>query len=1043
MYKLALSRPVTTLMFALSLVLFGLYALNKLPKALFPDVDFPVVIVQTIYKGASAEIVESKVTDKIEEAVMAIDGIKSVSSNSAKNVSLVTLLFELEKPLEVALNDVRDKVGAVILDSGIDRPIVQRVNTGSTPVLSLFISTKDGKNARSTPDLMKHTKQILAPLLQRIDGVGNVDIGGYRDRQIRILIDPTRLNKYQLSYTDISSLLSRENLEADGGRLVDPTNETSIVIRANSRLEELENLSLREGLRLGDIAEIQEGLAEERSYSTYRGKSGLVLGIQKISGANEIAIANGVRDLLSQLRDLSPGYDIEIIWDTTKYIHSALSDIQFDLALGACLAVLVVFLFLRNTGSTLVSAISLPLSILGTFFFVYLLGFTLNMLTLLALTLAIGIIIDDAIVVLENIHKKLEGGLAPLDAAKKGVGEIGFAILAISAMLLAVFIPIGTMRGIAGKFFASFGLSVALAVVISYVVVVTVIPLLSSLFIKKGESRFYLLTRPFFERLDKAYVDLLSFILRDWKSRLVALAIVFGIFVLSLVVASGLGSEFLLKEDRSQFQITLKAKPGISIDSMKQKASLISSYIESDSMVDFVSLEVGPGELKQPFLASLYVALKPLDERKSEGKQGDQFVILQRILDSIKALPEASGLDIFGSEVPLFGGGRDNTAIQLAIFSPLDSVTKASVDSLEKFLFSHPSLKGRISDFHLSTSESLPALILKPIRRNLVQFGLSSNDIAQALALAFSGEMQISYYKEEGKEYAITMRAMDSRRISIEDLARVQVRNANGDLIFIEGLVEIEEGDTSTNITRFNRQRSITVALAPKESSGLSVGEVLKLIKSNAKEGASWLKPGADYKLMGQASNLADTLSAFGLAIALAFVLMYLILASLYESFLQPLIIMVTMPLSFSGAFFAVKIAGGSQAALSIFSIMGLLLLMGLVGKNATLLVDVANERLRAGHPIIEAIKSAAKSRLRPILMTTIAMVAGLLPLALATGDASSMKQPIGLSMIGGLLVSMLLSLLVVPVFYCLITPLDEKLQRLYRPEAKKESHDN
>ncbi|STQ86176.1 AcrB/AcrD/AcrF family protein [Helicobacter muridarum] len=1035
MYKFAISRPVSTFMFAMALILFGIYGIKSMPKALFPDVDFPVVVVKTIYKGASAETIETKVTDKIEQAVLAIDGIKYVTSNSAKNISIVAVMFELEKPLEVAVNDVRDKVNAVVLDSEIDKPTVQKLDTGSTPIISLFLSSD-----KPMPEIMKHTNNIISPILQRIGGVGNVQLSGYRERQIKIYPDPTLMSKYNITYTDLSSIIGRENREIDGGRLIDLTSEHYIITDANSiNVEEVGNIIIKDGLMLRDIADIEDGLAEEKSYATYKGKRGVILEVQKITGANEIAIADGVKKAMKQIEAVSPGYDINIFWDTTEYIRSSINDIQFDLALGGFLAVCIVLFFLRNFTITIVSAISLPVSVLGAFVCIHIMGFTLNMLTMLALTLAIGIIIDDAIVVIENIHNKLEHGISPREAAYEGVREIGFAIIAISAMLLSVFIPVGTMSGISGKFFASFGLTVALAVVISYIVVITVIPMFSALLVKAEQSRFYYKTLPFFERIDNIYLSILQFLMKSWKNMLIVASLVFGIFILSLFVASTMGNEFLLKEDRSQFQIMFKAKPGISIDEMKRKTEFFASHIESNQYVDFVTLQVGPGDLQQAFFSKLYVALKPLKERKKHGKEADQFVILQSLTDTLLSMPEAEGIDIYGSEVPLVGGGNDNTPVQLAIFSPIEQIMQSSVENLSKYITEQePRFKDKITNFHLSTSDSMPAFKLKPIRQNLAQYGITSTDIGQAVATAFSGETQVAYYKEDGKEYYITVRAPDYKRMTSDDLKRIQVRSKNGDLIFIDGLVDIEDDLTSTNITRFNRQRSIIVAVAPKEHSGLSVGEMVDLIEKNANSGAKWLDSGANYRLMGQADSLSETLVAFGVAIMMAFVLIYLILAALYESFLQPIIIMVTMPLSFSGAFFAIKIAGGSEAAISMFSIMGLILLIGMVGKNATLLVDVANENRKNGATLAQSIQLAGKQRLRPILMTTIAMVAGMLPLAIATGDGSAMKQPIGLAMIGGLMVSMILSLIVVPIFYRIITPLDEKIQRFYRTKDDK-----
>lgn len=1024
MYKLAIKRPVTTFMFAVALIFFGLFALQKMPKSLFPDIDFPVVVVKTIYKGASAETIETKVTDKIEQGVMGIDGIKKVTSKSYNSISVVIVEFNLEKPINEAINDIRDKVSSVVLDNGIDTPTVQKVDTGSTPIVSLFLSSKD----KSFPDMMKHADSIILPMLQKIGGVGNVLLNGYRERQIKIYPDPSLLNKYNLTYSEVSNAINTQNIEVDGGRLLTGKKDFAITTDSNGyTLEDIGNIPIKSGLRVKDIAKIEDGLEEEKTFASFNGSPGVIFEVQKIAGANEIDIADGVKNILNDIRLVSPGYDIEVFRDTTSYIKSSIKDIEFDLILGACLAVFIVFLFLRNFTITIVSAISIPVSVFATFAFVHFAGFTLNMMTLIAITLSIGIIIDDAIVVIENIHKKLEEGMTKREAAYEGVREIGFAIIAISAMLLSVFIPVGTMSGVVGKFFISFGLTVALAVCISYIIVITVIPMFSSLLVNSQQSKFYYWSVPFFEKLDNAYLKTIDFIMSSWKVMIIVLVATISIFVYSLYISSTLGNEFLLKEDRSEFLIGVKAKPGISIDEMKRITSDFENIIRENKNVVYVTLQVGPGDLKAVYFSKIYVKLKPLEERKQKGE--GQFEIMEDLAGKIRGLPDAKGMFIFASEIPLVGGGTDNTAFQVNVFAPDEKLVNESIDKLTKFIFSYPGFKDKLTNFHLNTSDAQPEFRLKPIQQNIAKFGISSVQIGQALNSAFSGEGQIAYFREQGKEYDITIRVPDEKRISLNDIKRVQVRANDGSLIFIDGLVNIEQKTAPSSISRYNRQRSITLAAEPLPNSKLSLGEMINVVEENK---ASWLSPGAGYSLGGQADAQSDSEKAFAAAIIMAFILIYLILAGLYESFLQPIIIMVTMPLSFSGGFFASKLAG---MPFSMFATMGLILLIGMVGKNATLLIDVANEKRKEGLSLVDSIRFAGKSRLRPILMTTIAMVAGMLPLILATGDGSAMKQPIGLIMVGGLLVSMLLSLLIVPIFYRIITPLDEKLQKFYKPK--------
>ncbi|GAA7090750.1 efflux RND transporter permease subunit HefC [Helicobacter pylori] len=1020
MYKTAINRPITTLMFALAIVFFGVIGFKKLSVALFPKIDLPTVVVTTTYPGASAEIIESKVTDKIEEAVMGIDGIKKVTSTSSKNVSIVVIEFELEKPNEEALNDVVNKISSVRFDdSNIKKPSINKFDTDSQAIISLFVSS----SSVPATTLNDYAKNTIKPMLQKINGVGGVQLNGFRERQIRIYADPTLMNKYNLTYADLFSTLKAENVEIDGGRIVNSQRELSILINANSySVADVEKIQVGNHVRLGDIAKIEIGLEEDNTFASFKDKPGVILEIQKIAGANEIEIVDRVYEALKHIQAISPSYEIRPFLDTTSYIRTSIEDVKFDLVLGAILAVLVVFAFLRNGTITLVSAISIPISIMGTFALIQWMGFSLNMLTMVALTLAIGIIIDDAIVVIENIHKKLEMGMSKRKASYEGVSEIGFALVAISAMLLSVFVPIGNMKGIIGRFFQSFGITVALAIALSYVVVVTIIPMVSSVVVNPRHSRFYVWSEPFFKALESRYTRLLQWVLNH--KLIISIAVVL-VFVGSLFVASKLGMEFMLKEDRGRFLVWLKAKPGVSIDYMTQKSKIFQKAIEKHDEVEFTTLQVGYGTTQNPFKAKIFVQLKPLKERKKEHELG-QFELMSALRKELKSMPEAKGLDTINlSEVALLGGGGDSSPFQTFVFSHSQEVVDKSVANLKKFLLESPELKGKIEGFHTSTSESQPQLQLKILRQNANKYGVSAQTIGSVVSSAFSGTSQASVFKEDGKEYDMIIRVPDDKRVSVEDIKRLQVRNKYDKLMFLDALVEITETKSPSSISRYNRQRSVTVLAQPK--AGISLGEILTQVSKNTKE---WLVEGANYRFTGEADNAKETNGEFLIALATAFVLIYMILAALYESILEPFIIMVTMPLSFSGAFFALGLV---HQPLSMFSMIGLILLIGMVGKNATLLIDVANEERKKGLSIQEAILFAGKTRLRPILMTTIAMVCGMLPLALASGDGAAMKSPIGIAMSGGLMISMVLSLLIVPVFYRLLAPIDDKIKRFYQ----------
>ncbi len=486
-----------------------------------------------------------------------------------------------------------------------------------------------------------------------------------------------------------------------------------------------------------------------------------------------------------------------------------------------------------------------------------------------------------------------------------------------------------------------------------------------------------------------------------------------------------LGMDFMLKEDRGRFLVWLKAKPGVSIDYMTQKSKIFQKAIEKHAEVEFTTLQVGYGTTQNPFKAKIFVQLKPLKERKKEHQLG-QFELMSVLRKELRSLPEAKGLDTINlSEVALIGGGGDSSPFQTFVFSHSQEAVDKSVENLRKFLLESPELKGKVESYHTSTSESQPQLQLKILRQNANKYGVSAQTIGAVVSSAFSGTSQASVFKEDGKEYDMIIRVPDSKRVSVEDIKRLQVRNKYDKLMFLDALVEITETKSPSSISRYNRQRSVTVLAQPK--AGISLGEILTQVSKNTKE---WLVEGANYRFTGEADNAKETNGEFLIALATAFVLIYMILAALYESILEPFIIMVTMPLSFSGAFFALGLV---HQPLSMFSMIGLILLIGMVGKNATLLIDVANEERKKGLNIQEAILFAGKTRLRPILMTTIAMVCGMLPLALASGDGAAMKSPIGIAMSGGLMISMVLSLLIVPVFYRLLAPIDDKIKRFYQ----------
>ena len=1005
MYKFAISRPITTFMFVFALVFFGYTQIQKMPIAFLPNVDYPVVSVITNYDQGSTEIIESKITDKIEEAISGISGIDIIRSDTSKNQSVVIAQFELSKPVEEAANDVRDKVSTVDLPKEANKPIIEKFSSSSAPIITLFLSTK----LDNLDKLMLHANEVVKPVLQSIEGVGKVEIAGFRDKVLKIYPDTTLLSKYNLDLNDLSSKIDEENIKKDGGRVVQEKEELNISIDSDAiNVEQLENIKIKDGVRLKDVAKVEETIEDERTFANYNEQKGVLLQVKKISGANEVNIAKSVREKIPYIKGLSNDFDINLLFDTTNFIESTYKSVQFDLILGCFLASLIVFVFLRNFTFTIIAAISLPISILGVLAIMGWSGQTLNILTLTALTLSIGIIIDDAIVVIENIYKKLELGKSRYEAALEGVREISFSVLAISAMLLAIFIPIANMSGIVGKFFKSFGITIVASVIISYIVAITVIPMISSLLVNPKHSKFYLMTESIFLSMDRIYKNLLT---KAIKFKFVTLISGFSIFAISIILSSNLGMVFMPKEDRSQFEVIIKANANISMEEMKKTTINIQKELLSISEVDYSSLTIGlNGNIYE---SSIYVRLVPIDKRAKTQRQ-----IMEEIRHKSKTF---ENIEINVNETDDMNSGAEiMTPFQLILKANDSKLAEESANKLIDYL---KTINGT-TNIQNNIQPKKDELSIEILKQNSSKFGVKSSDIANVIAMAYSGEITIRNFNKNGKEYDIVMRLSDDLRTNIDVINQLNVKNDKEELIPLSSLININTKQLASVIKRYNRQKQVTVGTDMKD--GLALDTLINLVVENKDK---WLLDGVTYTFEGDAKDMQDTSDAFGVAIVAALIMIYLILASLYESPLQPIIIMSAMPLSFTGAFLGLYLANMNM---SLFSMMGLFLLLGLVGKNSTLIVDAANRNRENNTTLDEAIIQAGISRLRPILMTTISMCLGMLPLALSIGEGSSIKAPMAISVISGLIISTMLSLFVVPALYKLIAPLDDKIRKLY-----------
>ncbi len=1008
MYKTAINRPITTLMYIVTLIIFGMMSFKSMPSALFPNIDFPMVTVQTVYPGAEASTIESQVTDKIEEAISRIGGVDAITSTSSEGVSIIMVKFFLERDINEATNDVRDKVSAVILPNNAKTPRVSKLDIGGASVINLFLTANGG----DIKDLMIFADERVKPTLQKINGVGAINIIGYRDREIKIYPDPKMLNKFGITVSELNQKISMENVKIDGGKLISSTKEFTLKTKADAlSVADLENILIKDSIRLKDIARVEDGLSDAKSYASYNGSEGVMLEVQKISGTNTIDIVQRVKESVPKLEKIAGDrYNIELMNDTSPFIISSLEHVEFDLMYGSLLAIIIIFVFLRNFTITFVSALSIPASIYGTFALMSYMGFELNKMTLIGLTLSIGIIIDDAIVVIENIYKKMEEGHTKFNSAVEGTKEMAFTILAISAMLLAVFVPVSFMSGIVGQFFESFAMTVGFAVIISYSVALSFIPSLSARTLKKDESWFYNATEPIFKLLEAIYRWILKLVLRF---KIITLILVFAGFFGSLSLFPKIGMDFIPKEDKAEFEIKIKADATVSLEEMIRQSKEIEEIVKKNPVVLFTTLRVGYNTSQEKHKSIIYVKLTDRDKREL-----NQENIIQNFRNEIKK-HNKKHLTITAAAIPNIAGTGVTVPYQIVLKSDSFEDLKLATKNLVEYL----GAKKGFVDIDTNLDDGKPQIDISIIRENANRLGISASAISQAIATAFSSDLEISYFEERGKQYNITLRFDDKNRVKLSDIKKIQLRTDKGELVYLDGLVNFKYNTSLATINHFDRQRQVSVYA---DLFGLDLGGAVSYTNDGID---ALMPPSVSYRFTGFAEEMVKTGKAFATAIGLSVILMFIILAILYESLIQPIIIMMALPLSIIGVMLALFLSGQQ---FSLFVMIGFMLLMGMVGKNAVLLVDFANHAIEQGKSADEALIEAGEKRLRPILMTTTAMIFAMLPLAFGTGLGSETNAPMALSVIGGLLSSMVLTLLIVPVMYRLINPLDRWLRGFY-----------
>lgn len=996
-------RPVFAAMMILALVVFGTMSYPKIGVDLFPNVDYPVMTVTVVYPGADPETMESKVAEPIEEAIQTLSGIDQLTSQNMESVTQVIVQFELDVAADDALQDIREKVAAIegTLPSGIDPPLVQKFDIGAAPIMSVAVAGELPPSA-----LTALAKDEVKQQLERIPGVGGIDLIGAREREIEILVDPARLELYGLTVQEVATTVGAQSLDLPAGYTTQGAQELTIKTKGEVRtVAEIGQLIVPTGpgssVRLTDVATIVDGLDDARSASSLAGSSAIALVIRKQSGANTVEVATLVREEVEKLRPqvVAAGATISIPTDNSVYIAHAIGDLQFDLLLGAGLTVLIIFLFLNDGRATLISALALPTSVVGTFAAMQVMGFSFNNLTMLALSLSIGILVDDAIVVIENIHRHMEMGKSKRRAALDGTSEIGMAVLATTLSIVAVFVPVAIMEGLIGRFFFQFGITVAVAVLLSMFVSFTLTPLLSSRLLQHaGEARKPAMARFvdwFIGGLANGYGRVLK-----WSLRRPAVTILLAMaaFAGAIALLTQMKSEFTPPEDRAQFAVNVQAPTGTSLRATEGVVAAVAEDIrENLPGVETTFTTVGDAQGAQVNKGHIEVILNGSKERAWTQQEAMAWVR--------ERFAETKEVEIAVEEIAAVGGGGQSQApIQLVLKgNDMDELNRAAEAIKARLL----EVDGLV-DVDTSNAGGKPELSVEIDRDRAADLGVPIASIAQVLRALVAGDPVGELRAPEGTA-DITVAMPKELRSRIESLPNLQVRSSSGQLIDLSNLVTVRRAEGPSMISRLDRQRQVTVFA---NLDGLALGEAQILVKDIAAQEA---KPGTNTSFIGMVEIMEESFGHMVVALGLAVLIVYMILAAQFNSFIQPVAIMLSLPLSFVGAFGALYIF---DMTLNIFSMIGLIMLMGLVTKNAILLIDFANSAREQGKTIDEALIEAGRVRLRPILMTTAAMIFGMLPVAMAISEGGETRAPMAMAVIGGLMTSTLLTLLVVPVVY-------------------------
>jgi HAE1 family hydrophobic/amphiphilic exporter-1 len=1023
---LCVKRPVFATVLILSLTVVGAFSFTKLGVDRFPKIDFPTIVITTVQPGAAPEQIETEITDKIEEAVNTISGIDELRSVSSEGISQVMIGFLLDKDTDVAAQEVRDKVNGVLpqLPKTIQQPRVDRFDPDAAPVLSLALTA-----TKPVRDITEYADKVLRRQLESVNGVGQVLVLGGRQRQINVWLDADRLRGYNLTVNDVARALQSQNIEIPGGRV--DQGPQSVTLRTRGRIQtiaEFNDIVIRERdghpIRIAEVARVEDGEAEPQTIANVNGVGTVLLQVRRQSGTNTVEVVNEVKTRLKEVgRTLPAGYNLRIVRDTSEFIEAAIHNVEEHLLVGSLLAALVVLLFLNNLRSTIIAAIAIPTSIIATFGLIWYMGFTLNLMTMLALTLSVGIVIDDAIVVLENIYRFIEEKHDDqFHAAVEATQEIGLAVLATTMSLVAIFVPVAFMGGIVGMFMKSFGLTMAFAIMVSLLVSFTLTPMLSARWLKvkaHGKDQHSSKESRVFNAMDRVYTSILEWSMAHrWIIAAVAVLVLFSSVPLFMLA----NKNFMPQDDQSEFEVNLRADEGTSLESTDVLANRIAHTIRQRiPEVDYTLVTIAGDPAQTRNLGTVYIRLTPI-----EARQRDQFAIMDEIRKGI--LPAvAPGIRTSVQQVAVIGGGGAQAAdVQFVINGPdlrtLDAISRQLLERVK-------AVPGAV-DVDTSMNVGKPELSVQIDRPKAADLGVQVGDAAEALRLLVGGD-QVTTYNEGGEQYEVHLRARAENRSTEAAIASLTVPSSRLGSVALDNVADFAPGTAPSDINRLSRQRQVTVFcnLLPTASQAQVQNTILTEFNK--------IRPGTEYRgaFTGRSRELGRAAQNFLLAFGLSLIFMYLILAAQFESWLHPITILLSLPLTLPFALLSIIIF---RQSLNIFSALGLLVLFGVVKKNSILQIDHANQLKAEGLSTHDAVVQASRNRLRPILMTTFAFVAGMLPLIISRGIGAGTNHAIGFVIFGGQSLALLLTLVVTPVAYSLFDDAS-KLRLFGRRRARRE----